>query len=107
MGAQGKHPLASITSVRLSKIRIRYPADCYMLILAPLLLVLAVGVVFVRGGNQLSPEVIFLLGWTGGLSFAAFLASAVRWVRRGGWHNSRSDRPESSVPRPYERARYF
>ncbi len=78
-----------------------------MFMLAPLLLALVVVVVFFLVGDQLSPEAIFLLGWTGGLSFAAFQALAVRWASRGERRGSRPDRHQSASPHPYERGRYF
>jgi hypothetical protein len=78
-----------------------------MFTLAPLFVAVAVVFVFFRMGDQLSPEVIFVLGWTGGLSLAASVGLTVRWLLRGGWRRSRPDRYEASVPHPYERGRSF
>ena len=78
-----------------------------MFTVAPLLIALAVVVVFFRMGDQLSSEAIFALGWVGGLSFAASIGLIARWLIRGGWRAARSDQHESSVPHPYERGRYF
>lgn len=78
-----------------------------MFTLAPLIVAVAVVFVFFRMGDQLSPAVIFALGWTGGLSLAASVGLAMRWLMRGGWRRSRPDRYEASVPHPYERGRSF
>lgn len=78
-----------------------------MFALASLFVAVAVVFVFFRLGDQFSPEVIFLLGWIGGLSLAASVGLTVRWLLHGGWRRSRPDRYEASVPHPYERRRSF
>lgn len=78
-----------------------------MFTLAPLIVAIAIVVVFLRMGDQLSPGAVFVLGWAGGICLATSVGLVLRWMIRGGWRGARADQHESSVPHPYERGRYF
>ena len=78
-----------------------------MFALAPLFVSVAIVMLFLRMGDQLTPEAVFILGWIGGVSLATSIGLILRWLIRGGWRGTRSDPHESSVPHPYERGRYF